>query len=316
MAPKKRTYLKLNYLLGRYKNPVWIIGSGRSGSTWLTELMRSQQPYRILFEPFHSGYVPDAHFLKQHLYLRPGEIHPEMESLSKKIFTGNCNFKRVDMYNRSKFYSGLLIKDIYTNLFAKWVHEKYPGLKIIYLIRHPCEVAVSKYITRNFKWMEDPSVLLQQKNLYQDYLKPYESLIHKITSKEDYLLNQIMLWSVINFIPLKQFNRDDVHVVFYENLVAEPEKCLTGIFSYIYGEKKNEPISLHKHHISKPSSTVYYRDKEYTAPPLNRWKNIFSKNQIDKCREILDEFGLSTLYGDDGMPSADVPDILLNHMKQ
>ncbi|TVQ02939.1 MAG: hypothetical protein EA359_10720 [Balneolaceae bacterium] len=296
--------------MGRYKNPVWIIGSGRSGSTWLLELIGSQQTYRILFEPFHSKYVTEANFLKNHFYLRPGDVHPEMEHLSKIIFTGNCNFKRVDMYNRSKFYTGLLIKDIYANLFAKWVYEKFPDLKIIYLIRHPCEVAVSKYITRNFKWLEDPSVLLQQKDLYEDYLAPYSSLIHKIVSENDYILNQVLLWSIINFVPLKQFKKDDIHIVFYENLLTDTEKCLNDIFSFIYDGKKTGQINIDNHLIGKPSSTVFNKNKEFTAPPLNRWKDVCSKYQINKCSEILDEFGLSNLYGDDGLPLADIPDIL------
>ncbi len=310
IAPKKNTYLKINYLLGRYRNPVWIIGSGRSGTTWLLELMGSQQPYRILFEPFHSGYVPEADFLQQHFYLRPGENHSEMEHLSKIIFTGNSYNKRVDMYNQSKFYSGLLVKDIYANLFAKWIYDKYPELKIIYLIRHPFEVAISKKNTRGFKWLEDPSLLLQQKDLYEDYLKPYVPLIQKISMNNDYVLNQVLLWSIINFVPLNQFSRDNMHIVFYENLLSNTEKCLNDIFSFIYNGNKSGPISINDQLVSKPSSTAFNKKKEYTIPQINRWKNILSRNQIIKCNEILEEFGLSSLYGDDSMPIVDLPTML------
>ena len=39
------------------KNVVFISGVGRSGTTWLTELINYNHRYRILFEPFHNKKV-------------------------------------------------------------------------------------------------------------------------------------------------------------------------------------------------------------------------------------------------------------------
>jgi hypothetical protein len=54
----RKSALVANYCAGRFRYPiVWVIGDGRSGTTWLMELINWRKTYREMFEPFHPRFV-------------------------------------------------------------------------------------------------------------------------------------------------------------------------------------------------------------------------------------------------------------------
>ena len=93
----------------------------------------------------------------------------------------------MDAGNRRIFYKGLLIKDIFVNLFVYWAVQHFPGVKVVLLIRNPFSVALSKYKTRTWFWLADPIALLDQPDLYEDSLQPFEDLIRRVGSGTDYI---------------------------------------------------------------------------------------------------------------------------------
>src|SRR5688572_637852 len=58
----KRAILAANYRLGNYRERLWLIGDGRSGTTWAANLLNHRGRYRQLFEPFHPQMVSAASF--------------------------------------------------------------------------------------------------------------------------------------------------------------------------------------------------------------------------------------------------------------
>lgn len=43
----------------------------------------------------------------------------------------------------------------------------------------------------------------------------------------------ILLWCIENYIPLKQFQLGELHLVFYENLVRCPENEIKRLFEFL-----------------------------------------------------------------------------------
>lgn len=138
-----------NYFLNKYQKVIWLIGNRRSGTTWVSNLINHNKIYREMFEPFHPQYIDNMKFLQVHQYRRVEESDEQLKKAASDIFSGKFTHPRVDLSGPSYFFKGLLIKDIFANLFSCWAYHNFPHLKIILLIRNPFSVALSTYKKKN-----------------------------------------------------------------------------------------------------------------------------------------------------------------------
>lgn len=292
--------LHANRWLKKYKKTIWLIGSGRSGTTWISNLINNKKQYREMFEPFHPMYVKSMNFLDLHQYARPNEPNKRLEEVATKVFTGQLTNRRVDFNNRSVNFNGLLIKDIFANLFSYWASLKFPNIEIIFLLRNPFAVALSKYKKRSWGWLADPEILLNQKKLYEDYLYQFENLIIKTSKKDDYILNQILIWAITNYIPLQQFTLDEITIIFYEEVYNNPNQEISKLFSSnraTFEQNIDDGIINSPSRVAGKESTI-----AQNKSPIISWKNELSVTQIDSGLAILEKFGLNGLYNDSPLP--------------
>lgn len=307
----RRPVLRANYYLGQYKKTIWLTGDGRSGTTWISDVINWDKRYREMFEPFHPSYVKKVHGFKHFQYLRPDDRNPYFLETAAEVFSGKLEDSRVDAKNNRYLYDGVLIKDIFAQLFVAWAQQNFPHLTTVMLIRHPFAVALSKQKLRHWVWMDDPVQLLQQQDLYQDYLAPYEDLIH--TYNEDYFERQVLIWAIIHFVPFKQLARNEIHLLFYEDLCTKPQETLNDLFTYLYGDEDSQrlPTKLLEK-LATPSRVVRDDSAIKTGKPLTEsWMNELSTRQIDRAMAILAAFGLNEIYGTDALPNRAAAEKLL-----
>ena len=307
LKPVRDVTLHANRLLDNYDEVIWLIGDGRSGTTWVSDLLNHDKKYREMFEPFHPQHVDEMSFLSPHEYVRADDSHDQLKHIAADVFSGTFTHPVVDSANHSHLYSGLLIKDIFANLFAYWASIRFPNLKIILLIRNPFSVALSKSKKKDWYWVTDPMLLLNQRKLYEDYLHPFEELIKKTSENNDYILRQILIWSIINYVPLRQFPSNKIHIAFYEEVFADTNNQISSAFRFVKNTRENCHVELDDETIKRPSRVVskdssLFQDKS----PVTSWKNEFSPKQIDAGLNILDEFGLAELYDDNSLPNRKV----------
>ena len=309
----KNAILRANYYLNNYREVVWLIGDGRSGTTWLADLINHDKSYREMFEPFHPELIPEMRSLLPHQYLRPNENNLRIKKIVQDVFSGKFCNPRVDSENNSIFYNGLIVKDIFANLFACWAINNFPHVKTILLIRNPFSVALSKQKKKDWLWMADPLKLLEQDKLLGDYLLPYEKKIREICNKNNYLLSQILIWSIINYVPLKQFSKDKIHVVFYEDVVTNPDNEVYKISQFIHPGRVSQPSPLPPESINKPSRVCGDESNILSGTsPVTSWKEELSPDDIDDGVNVLRIFGFDKLYNENGMPNHNIiKDILL-----
>ena len=291
-----------NFKLGRYKETVWVIGDGRSGTTWVSDIINYDKRFREMFEPFHPDWVNEMSFLEYHQYMRPTIDNEELCEIAHKLFVGNFYHPRIDRTSKKLFYSGLLLKDISTNLFAYHLKRRFTSLKIVFLIRNPFAVAFSKCKKKKWNWMNEPEKFLEQALLYEDYLQPFSSLILEISKSDDYIVKQILIWSIINYVPLKQFSKDELCVVFYENLVLNPNDEISRIFSELNLSSKTHTVNIPQVLLDKPSIVSEKKGVTFAAS-LNLWRKEASEYQLIKGQEILQQFGFGDLYDSNSIPN-------------
>jgi hypothetical protein len=303
----RKLVLKANYLLNNYREVVWLLGDGRSGTTWVSSLVNFDRKYREMFEPFHPMAVRRMRFLVPHQYVRPQDPYKKLYRVASSVFSGKFTHRRVDAGNRSLAYDGLLIKDIFANLFCYWAAIHFPEVKPVLLIRNPFSVALSKYKKPKGSWMTNPLDLLHQAKLYEDYLFEFEDLIQTVSRKNDYVLSQVLIWSIINYVPLRQFKPGGIHICFYEDIYRDPNTEIYKIFDFIGGSRKNQQFIVPEEVIKRPSRVAGAESNLISGTsPVSAWKDELSPQTIDAGLEILQHFGFDDLYDDESMPNARV----------
>lgn len=285
----------LNYHLGNYKEPIWLVGDGRSGSTWVSDLINWDRRYREIFEPFHPYIVKRVQDFSLFQYLKPDDTESYLADFLRSVFSGEFKHLRADVSQPRLFYDGLLVKDIFANLLIPWVNQNLPHVRKILLIRNPFAVALSKQRLKDWTWLTEPQLLLEQQPLYEDYLAPFEEVIR--TVGDDLIERHILIWAIIHYIPLMNLDSDDIYILFYEDLVSHPKEELERLFNFL-GRDTSEGENLFNR-IYKPTRTSHGFTKALSRESLlDSWKDSLSTQTIDRGMRILEKFQLEAIYED------------------
>lgn len=284
-----------------FERKVWLLGSGRSGTTWVSTLINYNKTFRELFEPFHPKLVSDFNFLKFHQYQSLSRKEDKLSSLSQRIFNGEFHHPRVERGNRQ--FENLLVKDVFANLFAFSICQEQAEIRPILLIRHPFSVALSKSKLNDWHWMRDPADFLSQEELVNDYLSPFVPLIEDVSVNGTTIEKYILIWSIINYVPILQFDSSRIEITFYENWVRNPITELRRIYQFLDLAMPNEGDSRLISNIEKVSNLSNRRGTDF-----NTWSKDVSDEEIKNGNYILKQFGFEKLYGLDSTPNEGVID--------
>ncbi len=277
---------------GNYRKSLIIAGSGRSGTTWMMELLNFKNQYRVMFEPFHNDKVPIFKNWRYRQYLPQHNKEMKFIQTADNILRGKIRNDWVDHFNTKTIVTKRIIKDIRMNLILKWMFSRFPGIKIILMLRHPCAVAYSKL---KLNWDSHLEEYLNQTELMRDFLSPFES---HLIGETDEFNKHIFMWCIENFIPLKQFNNEEIHIIFYEdmciNLSFELKKVYRFLGEDIYQTEKIKSV---------PSALVREDSAINTnADLLSNWQNFLSAEKVDNAINIVNLFGLDLLYDHNPIP--------------
>ena len=274
---------------GNHRDSLFLAGSGRSGTTWLSEMINHRNGYRYVFEPFNPVRVGAFEHYRSKQYLRPDDAREEFLEPARLALTGALKSSWTDRFNRKFVARRRLIKDIRANLLLGWMRANFPGMPIVLLLRHPCAVVASRLA---LGWKDNLHETMEQEDLVEDFLLPMET---EIRAARDDFERHLFLWCLDNYVPLQQFARGEIHLAFYENLLVNPEDELQSLFDFL-GEDLDDRIYDRLDHPS-PLST-----KDAPLPSVDAWRGQVSARQRERGVEILALFGLDGIYDEGPMP--------------
>lgn len=279
-------------------NTVFLCGSGRSGTTWLADLINNGNDYRYLFEPFSRAKVPACRHFNIRQYLRPDNMDAAYLEPATAIVTGTMRRRWIDKYNRCYRGDKRLVKDIRVNLFTAWMQARFPKTKFVFVMRHPGAVTLSRM---KRKWRARTDEVLKQEDLVSDHL---EAPLARVGEPRDRFDRHVFMWCIENLVPLRQLASGSVHVVYYEHLCTDPEPTLRALAAAIGHEFDPKVMAR----VGKPSrqalpNSAIRRGEDLTA----KWRTVMPKEKIDRVLEIVAGFGLDKVYTDDLMPVATDP---------
>ncbi|MCA1687539.1 MAG: sulfotransferase [Actinobacteria bacterium] len=273
---------------GDHRNSVFLAGSGRSGTTWVSEIINHRNAYRLVFEPFHPGKVGMCESFRRKQYLRPDDRREEYLGPARRILTGGLRNYWTDRFNKKFVARRRLIKDIRANLLLGWISENFPGMPIILLLRHPCAVATSRLA---LGWRDNLLEMMEQEELVEDFLLPVEA---EIRGAQGAFERHLFSWCIENYVPLRQFGPGEIQLSFYENFLAYPEDEIRRLFTFL-GEGFDGRVYRA---LSRPSPLSCGGE----SPSVDAWRRSVTDSQLERAVEILGLFGLDRVYGEGTMP--------------
>jgi hypothetical protein len=274
---------------------ILVAGTARSGTTWLGDILASQLRGRVMFEPFHSRKVKAYSHYHYFHYMHPHEKDEGLAAFCRTVFSGEIRDKWIDGYVEVLLPQYRIIKEIRANLLLKWIQNNFPQVPQLFIIRHPCAVVLSR-MALNWDTDRDIESFLAQPKLVEDFLGEKLDVIKKAVHPEE---KHAIIWCVTNLIPLRQFQENELNVLFYENLCTQPEVEIARLFQAIqlgYQDSLFNTLEVPST-TTRPTSAIVIGEDN-----LSRWQNRLHSKQIDKILNVVEAFGLEYLYGDSLIP--------------
>jgi hypothetical protein len=229
-------------------------------------------------------------------YARPGTADPALESAFAAILAGRLRDRWTDQYNASLLPARRVAKDVWANLALGWVKARFPEVRIVLVLRHPAAVIRSQALLERWDWHADPVRLLAQPELVADHLDGMTDLLGSATPGLD---ASVLTWAVENLVPLRALGPDGAHVVFYEHLVARPERELGRIAAYL-----GEPLDVRAVERAGRPSALARTDSAVVrgADPSTAWIEEVPASVRARVAELVARTGLGRIYGEDPSP--------------
>jgi hypothetical protein len=218
-------------------NSILVAGSGRSGTTWLGEIINSRNEFRTIFEPFHPDRV-DAWSRYPHRYYIPCLTNDEyILGDALDILSGKIRDRWSATHNTKLWATKRIIKEISMNNSLPYLKTKFPQLKVVFIYRNPFAVAQSR-IRLGWHREVDPTVLtdlsvfFNQPILMNDFLHPFADIL--MDSQLTDLEKEIAFWCAENYIPLNHIEEDAMFLkVSYDKLMQNPLKEFKRVFQFL-----------------------------------------------------------------------------------
>ena len=278
-----------------------LAGPGRSGTTWLANVLSSVSGTQQIFEPLLFN--PDVYelanweppstskYLRLH-YLRPEANHPRWNDLLRRVLTGQYRTYETDLHRTSIFPKRYLIKEIRANLMLGYIYDHFRS-QILYVTRHPCAVVASRM---RLKWQVNLDELLNQDELIDDYLLPWVGEIER--SKHDPVASHAIWWAVESMVAARELFTRPHYWLNYEDLLLAPTETLQGIFQWLGLEREAVPEKV----LEQNSHTTWREsDHDRTQEIHNRltsWKTRLSERDQNLILSWGDRLGVPAGYSE------------------
>lgn len=262
--------------MNRFNKHIIVVGSARSGTSWLSETLARPYRYRMLFEPEQETLTKRG-FLICDKWLTTKEDSIEAYQYLNAIFKNQVDCDWIAQLSNRKFKRHLwpfipkkfIIKFVRCNLSAHFINRHF-GIPVIHIIRNPYEVIRSQQQVK-FPWLYDLSHFTKQEKLVHLIQKVFNYDITSYHNLSDVGILTLR-WCLENVIPLEVLEpySGKAMVLRYEELSNNME-----LFYDICENFNLETISNLEMYFKKPSSKthpdgfIFKKQKEnYKLPKL------------------------------------------------
>ena len=244
------------------------------------------------------------------LRTRPDRYFPPLKRLMTirgLKFTKMVHTRTAQRWWKYRKYNGQpkVIKFIRANLLAEWLVDSY-GFKGAVVVRHPAAVLDSVKRRQSAEWS-----LPAMQDLLNRYLIQPDLVQDRLDGKVDALRNLTTLaqvhtaiWCIENAQFLPEYGRSAIPVVFYEDLVTQPDDSWPLLMQQLGLDSVPDDDLL-----NRPSQQASFKfAKRATVLRLiSFWEERLSDEQKRDVDDVLRLFGVTTYRSDSPLPDRDGP---------
>lgn len=304
------------------ENKIIILGSGRSGTTWLAKLLDSCPEVMYFHEPDstdkHSGipYLPTIdenetiksnaeRYINQLLLNRHNKTHGKRPFFSKSyrsafsefVFRSSILFSKMSeklgisnipvlTAENSTHNITRIVKSVDSVSRAKLFLDSNPNLKVVHLIRNPYAVVDSRIRGTALGLMSNQSYF---EELYRAYGKDTFDItleeLRTLSMEEKFTYE----WMVHNHQVVSSCSvHQNYFIVLYDKLAIDVKKELVALFNQLQIPWSNQTEKLVTEMASAECSDGdYFGVFRSPKTQLNKWKKNLSEDQIEAIRSML-----------------------------
>ncbi len=289
---------------------IMIFSTARSGSTWVKEVIASQQNIKFVSEPL----------LMESLTRRQLGVDPSwgltipsrgreqiLKNYFQRQFSGSCGYGSPSFKSEfyRKRYDRVVLKLLRCQDMMNWCADQF-GVKVVYLLRHPVPVALSR---KEYKRLP---MFLESDEFRERYLSDAQhAFALDVVSDGTALEHKILDWCLQNLAPLKHLDSSRWLTLYYEDIVMTPEQQLEQLSAYLNLEDVDSALAR----INQASSTTYKSDAETQAVLsgeedlgkrrsflVNKWLSRVNETEQAQVQAIFDQFEIDVYRTDAAMP--------------
>lgn len=278
--------------MSKYTKHLIIVGTARSGTSWLSELIAQQHRYRILFEPEQETRTKKGYLLCDKWFENRADAGKMADDYLKKIFANRVDSDWIGQASNRSFKRHLwpfvpkkyIIKFVRANLSAKYMNDAFQ-IPVIHIIRNPYDVLQSQ-LRSNFPWLTDLSHFAKQENLV-NLVK--ENFGFDISDPSPFSKLELLTirWCIENVLPLEvmELYQNNSAVIKYEDLRENIQ-----VFYELCEKFDIKPVDNIVDIYNKPSSKTHSKSSLVTK---EKQKFEWNKEQLREVNGILKMFKTS-----------------------
>ena len=275
--------------MAKFNKHIIIVGTARSGTSWLSETIARQHRYRMLFEPEHQVKTKNGHLICDQWISNKEEALAAYKYLVK-VFQNRVDCDWIAQNSNRKLKRHLwpfipkkfVIKFVRANLSAQFINTTF-GIPVIHIIRNPYDVIKSQQ-QAGFPWLYDLSIFAGQDKLVDTIMTVFNYDIRNY--KALLPLEQLSLrWCIENVLPLSTFGgyNNASAVVKYEELIND-----IRVFLDVCHQFSLEPIKNIEQKYRTPSSKTH--PKSAMLSNSQKTQSKFSSSEKEQINNILNIF--------------------------
>lgn len=317
--------------------PRLVAGFGRSGTTWVQDVMATANRMRAVFEPLQPYAIRGAR-PHAHRYLAAGDDDPALYRFLYPYFCGRYHslwadyrliFKQFyprpgdfrspsSIYGKLRYYiqakdyylryrgqrryEGRIIKCVRANMMLGWLQENFQA-RIVFLVRHPAAVILSQ-MSAPRAW--DP---VRRLGRYRDDRRLLDQLDNRfrrlLYQPLDLVEAHTLSWCIENTIALRQAAERGIAIVFYEHLVVNGDVEWPRITAALaLDNAPDEEL------VTRPSQQTW--GERLADPTLLRryasWKERIDQNTADRIQAVLNAVGVTIYNMGAALPTSEADD--------
>jgi hypothetical protein len=316
--------------------PVLIYGSGRSGTTWVQDVLAKANRYGTLFEPLHPDAVRGTQELAN-LYIEAGTRHAALSRFMNSVLDGTLNSlwaavrvrpdrllpparvlatrkgasemvrgggRVIKRWIAAREYRGRprIIKFIRANLMMEWMQAEY-GLRSAVVVRHPCAVLASVCQRSDSEEWAYPAIktllsrYLEQAPLAEGRLKDKMPALRSLNSMAEV---HAATWCIENAHLVASDGSKEIPLVCYEHLTGCEESVWRKLADTLCLERvPGEEL------LRRPSQQAGYArlKNEPESQGVAGWQSYLTDEQKADVKSVLNLFDVDSYDVEDPLPS-------------